>query len=229
MTGKTAGHTGRFDRQQGEGDEASTQTFEVAIDSVQERDLPAFDDDLATKVGKFDSVAELEADIRQRLTRAKEVDRRQKRERALLDQLSDRHPLVLPQGVVDQEIEGMLREYAQSLAGSGVDLENAQMDWQALAEQVRPQAERRVHARLLLDAVAGKIGAEVDEDDFERTLAAIARAQQSNTTNVRRELDRSGRLAGLREQMRREKALKSLLGEDAPATNGDTDSESEGA
>ena len=65
----------------------------------------------------------------------------------------------------------MLREYAQSLSGSGVDLETAGMDWQALADQVRPQAERRVHARLLLDAVAKQTGADVDEDEFERTLA----------------------------------------------------------
>ena len=123
----------------------------------------------------------------------------------------------------------MLREYAQSLASSGVDLESAEMDWQAMAEQVRPQAERRVHARLLLDAVAKQTGADVDEDEFERTLAVIARAQKTSTTSIRQELDRTGRLAGLRDQMRREKALKSLLGEKPDNGQEEPSSKSEGA
>jgi trigger factor len=146
-----------------------------------------------------------------------------------LDQLSERHPVELPTGVVDQEIEGMLREYAQSLASSGVDVESAEMDWQAMADQVRPQARRRVHARLLLDAVAKHTGAQVDEDEFERTLSSIARAQKTSTTAIRQELDRTGKLAGLREQMRREKALKSLMGEKPTQAAEESDSNSEGA
>jgi trigger factor len=229
VTGKAAGQSGEFERRQGEGDEAETQRFKITLEAVKERDLPEMNDELAAKVGKFETVAELEEDVRLRLQRAKKMDRDQKRERALLDQLSERHPLELPTGVVDQEIEGMLREYAQSLSGSGVDLETAGMDWQALADQVRPQAERRVHARLLLDAVAKHTGADVDEDEFERTLAVIARTQKTSTTSIRQELDRTGRLAGLREQMRREKALKSLLGEKPDNGQEEPNSKSEGA
>jgi len=229
VTGKSAGQSGEFERRQGEGEDQKSQRFEIMVETVQERDLPDLNDELAAKVGQFATVAELEDDIRQRLQQAKEVDRKQKRERALLDQLSERHPVELPAGVVDQEIEGMLQEYAQSLAGSGVDLESAGMDWQALADQVRPQAERRVHARLLLDAVAKQTGAELDEDEFERTLSAIARAQKSSTASVRQELDRTGRLANLREQMRREKALQSLMGEMPDESEEEIDSKSEGA
>lgn len=229
VTGKAAGQSGEFERRQGEGDEAETQRFKITLEAVKERDMPEMNDELAAKVGKFETVAELEEDVRLRLQRAKQMDRDQKRERALLDQLSERHPLELPTGVVDQEIEGMLREYAQGLSGSGVDLETAGMDWQALADQVRPQAERRVHARLLLDAVAKQTGADVDEDEFERTLAVIARAQKTSTTSIRQELDRTGRLAGLRDQMRREKALKSLLGEKPDNGQEEPSSKSEGA
>ncbi len=215
VTGKKVGQKGQFERRQGEGEEASIQRFEIEIESIKERDLPELNDALAAKVGKFEKMTELETDIRDRLKRAKSVDREQKRERALLDQLRERHPMELPGGVVDQEIDGMLRDYAQSLADSGVDLEKAEMDWQALAEQVRPQAERRVHARLLLDAVVKQSETELDEDEFEKTLSTIARAQRSSTSAIRQELDRTGRLTGLRQQMLREKALKALLGEES--------------
>ena len=147
VTGKKAGQKGEFERHQGDGEDLVVQRFRIDIASIKERDLPELNDELAARVGEFATLDELEADIRERLKRAKSVDREQKRERALLDQLRERHSLELPSGVVDQEIEGMLRDYAQNLADSGVDLERADMDWQALGDQVRPQAQRRVHAR----------------------------------------------------------------------------------
>ena len=82
VTGKAAGQSGEFERRQGEGDEAETQRFKITLEAVKERDLPEMNDELAAKVGKFETVAELEEDIRLRLQRAKKMDRDQKRERA---------------------------------------------------------------------------------------------------------------------------------------------------
>ena len=214
-TGKRKGQSGEFQREVGEGDEKETRSYRLTISELKERDLPDLDDDLAAKLGEFDSVEALERDVEERIRQSKLTQLRQKQERALLDQLRQRHPVVLPQGVVEHEIEGMLREYAQNLANSGVDLEQQGLDWQAMGEQVRPQAESRVHARLLLDAVAEGRKLEVDEKEFERTLAGIASAQRRSTVAVRQELDRHGRLGELRDQMKRERALRSLLGEDS--------------
>lgn len=213
VTGMSSGQAGEFERHEGEGEDGRTRKFRLTVETVKERELPDLDDALAGRIGDYENLKAMEEDVRRRLQRAKKADRRQQRQRAVLDQLQERYPMELPKGVVDSEIEGMLQEYAQSLAGSGVDLENASLDWQAMAEQVRPQAEKRVHSRLLLDAVAAKLGLTVDEDEFERTLVTIARAQKRSTPAVRQELDESGRLIGLREQMRREKALNELLGE----------------
>ncbi len=212
--GKKKSQSGEFERRVGEDEEQETRTYRLTVSIVKERDLPDLDAELAAKLGKFDTVEALKKDVEQRIRESKLAELRQKREKALLDQLRDRIPVALPQGVVDYEIEAMLRDYAQNLASSGVDLEQQGVDWQALGEQVRPQAESRVHARLLLDAVAAGRELEVDEEDFERTLATLASAQRRSTLAVRQELDRAGRLGELRNQMQREKALRSLLGED---------------
>jgi trigger factor len=76
-----------------------------------------------------------------------------------------------------------------------------------------PLAEKRVHARLLLDAVAEEQGIAVTEEEFERTLAMLARSQGVSTPGLRRKLDEDGRLAPLRTQLRREKTIRTLLGE----------------
>ena len=219
-TGKEKGQSGEFEREVGEEDAKEKRKYRLTVSAVKERDLPEVDDELAAKLSDFETLAELRADIEKRIEQSKKTELRQKREKALLDQLRERHPIALPQGVVDHEIETMLREYAQSLANSGVDLEKQNLDWQAMGEQVRPQAEGRVHARLLLDAVAVGRTLEVDEQDFERTLASIARAQRRSTVAVRQELDRHGRLGELRDQMKRERALSSLLGEETETPSG---------
>jgi trigger factor len=230
VTGKEAGQSAEFVRQEGEGDDAISRTFRVAVEAVRERDLPELDDSLAARFGEYGDVEALRQGVRGELRRGKESERRQQRERAMLDQLLERHPLPLPQGVVDSEIEVMLKEYAQSLAGQGVDLEKADLDWQSMAEQIRPQAERRVHARLVLDAVTSHQEIEVGEEDFETALASIGRAQGRSAVSVRQALDRSGNLAGFKAQLSRERAIKTLLGEDADeptAENEESEAESE--
>lgn len=223
-TGKKAGQSGEFERQVGADEEQETRSYRLTVSLVKERDLPELDDDLAARLGDFESLEALEREVEQQIRQSKIAELHRERERNLLDQLRERHPVALPQGVVDYEIEGMLREYAQNMANSGVDLEQQNLDWQALGEQVRPQAENRVHARLLLDAVAESRQLRVDEGEFEKALSTIARAQRRSTVSVRQELDRHGRLGELREQMRREKALKSLLGEDSESSVNQTDS-----
>ncbi len=211
VTGQVPGREVEFER---EGDEkAKSQRFRFSVDSVQQRELPPLDDEFASSLGKFENLEALRADLTMRLRQAKQEEGRRKREEALLDQLRQRHPLELPSRVVEHESEKMLREYAESLARQGLDLERAGIDWQGLAREMRPRAEKRVHARLLLDAVAEKLGIQVSESEFEASLAAIARAEGRSTPEIRQALDRSGRLGELRSQMLRGKTVKRLLGE----------------
>lgn len=196
---------------------AVERSFEVRLVELSEPILPPLDDAFAAHLGKFSTVAELEADISRRIGNAKRDDALRQRETAMLDQLTERHPIPLPDGVVHREVDELLRDYAENLARRGVDLESAGLDWQRLGEQAKPQAERRVKARLLLDAISAQEKIEVGEEEFEQALALLARAQGIPTPALRQRLDEGGQLAGLRAQMRREKTVRRLLGESEPA------------
>lgn len=222
LTGLAAGQNGRFDRHEhheagvhGEGTPAHDhdRSFRLQVTKVDERELPEVDDAFAFSIGKFPSLTALRDAIADAVRDGKRSERRRKRETAVLDQMRDRHPLALPEGVVRHETEHMLRDYAETLARQGVDLDHAHIDWQALARDVQPQAERRVHARILLDAVADAESIDVTESEFEGALASIARSQGKSTPAVRQALDQAGRLGTLRSQLRRDKTLARLLGE----------------
>src|SRR6185369_11205054 len=223
VSGLTAGQETTFTRRheheaEHEGDEKvdHEQTFKVKVDQVKERDLHPLDDELAKKISPdFTTMDQLTEAVTKRLRQTKTEQRNEARNRALLDQLRDRHPLEMPQGVVRKEIEGLVQDYADGLARRGVDLDKANMDWNGVAGEMLPLAERRVHARLLLDAISDAESIQVTEEEFERALAMVARAQNTSTPALRRALDEDGRLGNFRAQLRRDKTIRHLLGEDA--------------
>ena len=194
----------------------------VEVLAVKEQELPELDDEFAAKLG-LETVDELRAAVDTSLRRDKEHDSRVARERALLEQLRRRHPFELPDGVVEKESERMLNEYAEQLHSRGVDIEQAGIDWEGLAGQVKPEAERRVHDRLLLDAVCAAENLRLDESEFERVLSSIAAQQKRSSLAVRQELSENGRLEPLRAQMLRQQAVRLLLGEDETEDPDSTD------
>ena len=216
VIGAAPGAEREFERREGSEGEPVTRRLKLIVDAVKERDLPPLDDQLAAKLGQFDSVEALREDVEAKIGQAKVENRRRQREQALLNELRRLHPIELPGGVVEREIERLLEDYAHQLSRGGVDLEKTELDWKKMAGQVRPQAEERVHSRLLLDRAAEQLEVELDSGEFESGLAAIARAQGQSTPALRKALQEAGRLEALREQMLRRKTIDRLLGEEAP-------------
>jgi trigger factor len=216
VTGLSEGQTAEFTRRiepREEGKEPYDQSFQVRVVAVKELELAELDDDLASTVGDYESLDALKEEIVQGIGQKKKEERKQARERALVDQLRERYPLDLPGRVVEKEIQRLLTEQAEHLVQRGVNIESPDIDWQKIGEQTRPRAEVQVHARLLLDAVAEHEQVFITPQELEVALSAIARYQNRSTASLRQELDSSGRLEGLRADMLRDKTLRQLLGE----------------
>ncbi|NJL27092.1 MAG: hypothetical protein HC897_04005, partial [Thermoanaerobaculia bacterium] len=199
----------------GHGGGAHEHHYRAELAEVKELELPELDDAFAARVGKFDDLEALRTAVGAQLEAQKKTQLRRRREQAMIDQLRERHPLQLPERVVDRELQNMTSEHLQFLAAQGLDVEHADLDWERLGREIKPRAERQVHARLLLDAIAKAEGIEVDEGRIERVLAGLAREQRTNTAALRREIEKAGRLEELRAQVRRDQTADLLLGEPA--------------
>lgn len=214
VTGLGAGQKGRFERREGEGEEARTRRFRFEVVGVEERELPELDDAFARQVHEdFASLESLREEVTLRLRAGRQQERRRQREQAVLDQLRDRYPLELPERVVQHEVEQMAREWAGEMARQGIDVERAPVDWQALFADLQPRAERRVHARLLLDAAVEQHGIELPPDELERALQEIGRLEEKPASQVRQRLAASGALEELEAQLKRRRLIDRLLGE----------------
>ncbi len=198
----------------------------IEVVAVKEQELPELDDAFAALLG-VESLDELRQAAEQDLRQRKERDLRQRREQSMLEQLRQRHPLELPSQVVDKESDRMLQDYAEQLHGQGVDLDQAELDWASLGDQLRPGAQRRVHEQLLLDAIAKDEAIRLDENEFERFLSAAAAQQQQSSLMLRQQLSENGRLEPLRAQMLRAQTVRFLLGDDEADDDDDADDDAE--
>lgn len=213
-TGLAAGQGADFDREALEGGELEKRSFHLDVERVEERDLAPLDDAFAKRFGNFESLDDMRKGVEENMTREREHEHRRARQGAVVEQLCARHPFELPKRVVEQETREILEEYATTLARQGVDVEKADIDWQRMGEEFAPQAANRVRTRLVLDAAAEKLEMEVGEEELETALAMLAKGQGRSSGQLRQQLDRAGRLGELREQLRRDKTLRMLLGDE---------------
>ena len=227
LTGKKAGQTATFETSEGPEDAKEEVHYAIEVIEVKEQKLPELDDEFASNFGEFDSMDKLREAMTQNITAKKTQELRQRRRKALLEQLRERHELSLPEGVVQQETERMMREMLEHMSSQGADLENANLDFARMAEGLRPQAQMRVHDRLLLDAIAKDKTLRLDESRFEELLAAIAEDQGTNSLAVRQRLAEDGRLEALRSQLLRDQTVAHLLGEDEEEEAADDSSDSD--
>ena len=224
-TGLSAGQRGEFEREFLDGAEVGKKKFEFRVEAVEERDLAPLNDTFAEKYGNFGDLADMRTGVRDNLTRVRGEDHERARRAALIEQLCERHPFELPKRVVLEETQQMLKEYAGSLSRQGLDVERAGIDWQKMGENLTPQAEKRVRARLVLDAASKKLGVEVSEEELESALVGIARSQGRSSGVLRQELDRDGRLGELRSRLMRDRTINRLLGEPEPGAEFEAEAE----
>jgi trigger factor len=213
LTGALAGRSAKLSQEAGEGEDKQTLHFDLDIIAVKEKELPEIDEEFVGQVSPFKTVDELLKAVSEQLSTSKRGELHQNRRKEVMEKLIERHPFDLPVGVVEQEVESMMREYAENLMQQGVDLEKMPMDWERMAVDIKPQAERRVHGRLILDAIAEADELKIDEKEFEALLGQLAAAQGQSAFVLRQQLSDSGRLEDLRSQVLREHTLKHLLGE----------------
>jgi trigger factor len=185
--------------------------YRVKARALRERQVPALDDALAREVGDFADLAALRAEVRRRAEAEAGERARAEAVRRVLDALLEANPIEVPEIMVEAQLDDQLEDVARALAAQGVALERARVDWKAERERWRETARRSVAARLLLEAIAEREGIEVPAAALEERLQREAQSARQPLAAVRARLEKSGAIAALERQLRRERVLDFLL------------------
>jgi trigger factor len=188
-----------------------TVKFHVTLKQLRRKELPELDDDFAQELGDFQTVEELRNAVRAAITREKEAAAQQAARTAILDKLVDAHDFPVPETYIDRQIESQAETYLRSLAAQGVDLKDVKLDWNKLRESQKERAARDVKASLLLDKIAEREAIVATQEDVDREIQRIARAEREPPAAVRLRLEKSGGLNQLAARIRTEKTLQFLF------------------
>ncbi len=163
--------------------------FRVKCHEVKESLLPELDDEFAKDVSEFDTLAEYRESIRKNLleTREKSVERSFRD--AVLNKAAENITVEIPEAMIDEQHEIMIRDYSNSLMNQGIELEQyiamMGMDMNSFRMNTRPSAARQLRVNLMLDAVAEAEGFEVTDEDIESELQKMADAYKLPLEDVR--------------------------------------------
>jgi trigger factor len=185
--------------------------YTLALSEVKKKIVPPVDDELAKEMGSFASLDELRGRVRQEIERRAAAAERDEARQRLLADLVKRHPVDVPESMVEAQIDARLEALAREMLSRGVDPVKAEFDWRGERERVRESAADSVRAMLVLDVIAAREGIEATEDEVNAILKEEARRHESNIAAIKERFAQNARLTGLRRQIVREKSLDFVL------------------
>ena len=182
--------------------------FKVKIHALSKVELPELDDDFAKDVSEFDTLDEYKADVKAKIEKRNESIADSAVEEQLVAALIEKLDADIPEPMFVAETENFVRDYDNRLRMQGLDLKTyfkyTGMNLDSLREQMRPQAERQVKARLALEKIAALENIEATEEDINGEYEAIAKAYGVEIDQVKASIDASA----IAEDMKVKKAME---------------------
>jgi trigger factor len=216
IIGLAAGESKEFETQLRAGD-AGGQTAQatVTVRSVKEKQLPELDDDFAQTASEFDTIAELRADLRDRLTRVKALTQGVQARDRVLEKLLELVDVPMPEHVLHDEVTYREQEFDRQLEAAGLtrevyaEAEGKPVD--ELTKEIEDNARHAIRAQFVLEAIARKEELSVDEADLTDQIVRRAAQAGVRADAYAQQLVNSGQLGAVMSDILRGKALALVM------------------
>ncbi len=153
--------------------------FKVKINDVKERIIPELNDDFFKDLGMdgINSKETLEEEIKNNLKINKERQSEEEYILECLDKVIKGAKYEIDKEIIDDEAERIYREFSERLSMQGMDINQylkiTNSTKEALVEQMKPDATKRVTYRLIVDAVAEKENIKVTAAELEKEISKM--------------------------------------------------------
>jgi trigger factor len=189
--------------------------FKVKLHEIKRKNLPALDDEFAKDVSEFDTLEEYKQDLAAKLKERKEKDAEYAREVAAIDKAAEAAEVEIPEVMIDNEVEHMLRDFENRLRTQGMNLElYTQFSGQtveALKAQMKEDAAKRVRNNLVLEAIAKAENLQVNDADIDEELEKLSKIYNRSAEELRTIFSSNGYLDTLTGDLKVRKAVKFLV------------------
>lgn len=163
--------------------------FKVAIKEIKMKELPALDDEFASEVSEFETLKEYKASVKKTLTERKKEEIKRENENEVLEKVVENASMALPDMMVEEQTRQMVQEFAGRIQQQGLSFEQYMqmtgMSPDTMMEQMKPEAEKRIKTRLVLEAVAEAEKIKASDSDVEEEVSNMAAMYQMEADKVK--------------------------------------------
>jgi trigger factor len=187
--------------------------FKVTVHEIKAKELPELNDDFAKDTDEaVETLDALKEKIRTRLEESKKAESEQVVRDSLVEQATEGTEVIIPEVMVESELNRMMQEFEQRLQSQGMNLElYYQFSGQAeneLREQMKEDASGRVRTNLTLEAIANAENIVISDEEADKELNDMATAYNMPVDSIKQALGGSD---ALKADLRIRKAVELLF------------------
>ncbi len=170
--------------------------FKVVIKAIKTKEVPELDDEFASDVSDFDTLDEYKEDLKKTILEKKEKAAKTAKENALVDKVIENAQMDIPEPMIELEVRQMADEFAQRMQMQGLSMEQYMqytgLTSEKLLEEMKPNAEKKIKTRLVLEAVVDAEKIEVSAEELEAEYKKLADMYQMEVDKVKEIMGTAG-------------------------------------
>ena len=187
--------------------------FKVKVNEIKVRELPELDDDFASEVSEFETLADYKADVRKKLEDKAKEKAETELQNEVVEKVVENAEFDLPDAMVENQINNMINDMAQNLSYQGMSidmyLQYTGQTIDQMKEAYREPATKQVSAGLVVDAISKAEGIEVTPEELEMNLVDMSKKYNMELEKIK-ELLQDAELENIKKEMVFTKTIEML-------------------
>ncbi len=163
--------------------------FKCKVNAIKAKELPELDDEFAAEVSEFDTLAEYKEDVKKSLAEKKEKDAKTQKEDEAVAKAIENASMEIPEAMVEATSQQMAEDFAYRLQMQGMNIEQyfqfTGLNAKSFMEQMKPQAEKRISTRLVLEAIVKAEDIQVSAEELEEEMEKMAKQYNMELDKVK--------------------------------------------
>ena len=164
--------------------------FKCTVHEIKAKELPELDDEFASEVSEeAETLEDYKAEVKAKIKERKENEGKEKKENQAVEQAVANAEIDLPEPMVDLQAKQMADDFARRIMQQGLSVEQyfqfTGLNEEKMMEELKPQAEKRIRTRLVLEAIVAAENIEVSDERLDEELQKMADSYQMEVEKLK--------------------------------------------
>ena len=164
-------------------------TFKVTVKKITEKQLPELNDEFASDASDFETLDEYKADLKTKIAERKENEAKKAIEKEAVEKIVEASKMDIPEAMIRTQVNNMAEDFVSRLQQQGLTADQyfkyTGMTVAKMFEEMKPEAEKRIKERLVLDAAVKAENIEITDAELEEEMQKMADAYNMKLDQIK--------------------------------------------